>query len=94
MRAFVSQAGVPQGKYSVAFQSRLGRDPWMQPYTDKEIERRARGSETPARDLPGVRFGLPGDAGRDGDARARVLSPRWQRGLDVNPVPERTPGLD
>ena len=42
MRAFVSQAGVPQGKYSIAFQSRLGREPWMQPYTDKEIERLAR----------------------------------------------------
>jgi len=24
--------------YSVSFQSRLGRDPWLQPYTDKTIE--------------------------------------------------------
>jgi ferrochelatase len=32
--AFVKQAGVPQEKYSVAFQSRLGRDPWLKPYTD------------------------------------------------------------
>ena len=32
--AFVRQAGVPAGKYSVAFQSRLGRDPWLRPYTD------------------------------------------------------------
>lgn len=42
VRAFVAQAGVPLTKYSVAFQSRLGRDPWMQPYTDKEIEHLAR----------------------------------------------------
>jgi ferrochelatase len=32
--AFVQKAGVPASKYSVAFQSRLGRDPWLRPYTD------------------------------------------------------------
>jgi protoporphyrin/coproporphyrin ferrochelatase len=32
--AFVKQAGVPAGKYSVSFQSRLGRDSWLMPYTD------------------------------------------------------------
>ncbi|HWN97467.1 MAG TPA: ferrochelatase, partial [Methylomirabilota bacterium] len=41
MQAFAAQAGVPSSKHSIAFQSRLGRDPWMQPYTDKEIERLA-----------------------------------------------------
>jgi protoporphyrin/coproporphyrin ferrochelatase len=35
--AFVQQAGVRQGKYSVSFQSRLGRDPWLKPYTDYEL---------------------------------------------------------
>jgi ferrochelatase len=39
--AFVKQAGVPKGKYSVAFQSRLGRDPWLKPYTDYELPRLA-----------------------------------------------------
>lgn len=39
VRAFVAKAGIPDGKYSVSFQSRLGRDPWLQPYTDKELER-------------------------------------------------------
>lgn len=38
-KAFVHETGVPDGKYSVSFQSRLGRDPWLQPYTDLEIER-------------------------------------------------------
>ncbi len=32
--AFVKLAGVPAGKFSVSFQSRLGRDPWLKPYTD------------------------------------------------------------
>jgi ferrochelatase len=39
---FVKKAGIPEGKYSVAFQSRLGRDPWLKPYTDFELERLAK----------------------------------------------------
>ena len=35
--AFVALAGVPPGKYSVSFQSRLGKDPWLKPYTDFEL---------------------------------------------------------
>ena len=35
--AFARQAGIPREKYSVAFQSRLGRTPWLQPYTDLEL---------------------------------------------------------
>jgi len=35
-------AGVPEGKWSVSFQSRLGRDPWLKPYTDFEFERLAK----------------------------------------------------
>jgi ferrochelatase len=40
-RAFVKLAGVPEGKYSVSFQSRLGKDPWLKPYTDYELPRLA-----------------------------------------------------
>ena len=39
--AFVKQAGVPKDKYSISFQSRLGRDPWLKPYTDYELPRLA-----------------------------------------------------
>ena len=39
--AFVARAGVPKEKHSVAFQSRLGRDPWLKPYTDYELPRLA-----------------------------------------------------
>lgn len=41
-KAFVQQAGVPAEKYSISFQSRLGRDPWLKPYTDHELERLAK----------------------------------------------------
>lgn len=40
--AFVRAANVPAGRWSVAFQSRLGRDAWLQPYTDQELSRLAR----------------------------------------------------
>jgi len=33
---------LPDGKWSVAFQSRLGKDPWLQPFTDVELERLAK----------------------------------------------------
>ncbi len=35
---FVQRAGIPAEKYSVAFQSRLGNDPWLKPYTDFELQ--------------------------------------------------------
>jgi ferrochelatase len=35
--AFVAKASVPKNKYSVSFQSRLGKDPWLKPYTDFEL---------------------------------------------------------
>ena len=42
MKAFIARANVPSQKASIAFQSRLGREPWMQPYTDVELTRLAR----------------------------------------------------
>lgn len=38
-RAFVAKAGIPADKWRVSFQSRLGREPWLEPYTDFELER-------------------------------------------------------
>jgi ferrochelatase len=40
---FVKTARIPEGKWSVSFQSRLGKDPWLKPYTDFEL------AELPAR---------------------------------------------
>ena len=37
-QAFVQAAGIPPSQYSIAFQSRLGRDPWLKPYTDRILE--------------------------------------------------------
>ncbi len=35
----VEYLNLPEGKYSNSFQSRLGGDPWLKPYTDFEFER-------------------------------------------------------
>lgn len=36
------QLKLPEDKHSVSFQSRFGKEPWLEPYTDKEFERLAR----------------------------------------------------
>lgn len=38
VKAFVQRTGLPADKYSVSFQSRLGREPWLTPYTDHVLE--------------------------------------------------------
>lgn len=38
-RLVVEQLGLEEDKYSVTFQSRLGADKWLEPYTDKEINK-------------------------------------------------------
>jgi len=37
-RAFCEAAGLEAEQWHVSFQSRLGRDPWLKPYTDTELE--------------------------------------------------------
>jgi len=41
-RAFAHAAGLHPDRYSLSFQSRLGRDAWLQPYTAEELARLAR----------------------------------------------------
>lgn len=38
--AIAKNLGLREDQYTISFQSRLGRDPWMQPYTDKILEHR------------------------------------------------------
>lgn len=38
-RLFVEQVGIPAGRSSIAFQSRLGQDKWLQPATAGELRR-------------------------------------------------------
>lgn len=36
-RLLVKEMGLKEGKHSLSFQSRLGKDPWIQPYTDEVV---------------------------------------------------------
>jgi ferrochelatase len=38
---FVAAMGIPKEKYMITFQSRLGREPWLSPYTDQTLEQLA-----------------------------------------------------
>ena len=38
-KGIAKELGLKEGSYSNSFQSRLGRDPWLKPYTDFEFER-------------------------------------------------------
>lgn len=37
-RRFAEKVGLEREEWHLAFQSRLGRDPWLKPYTDQELE--------------------------------------------------------
>ncbi|AZE07246.1 ferrochelatase [Pseudomonas chlororaphis] len=41
-RAFAERMGLPDGKWSVSFQSRLGRAKWIEPYTEAHLDELAR----------------------------------------------------
>lgn len=41
-RALVAELGLKEGTYATAFQSRLGRDPWVQPYTEDMVKQLAK----------------------------------------------------
>lgn len=41
-KAVTERLKMNEDKYSIAFQSRLLKDPWLKPYTDQEIERLAK----------------------------------------------------
>ncbi len=38
VEAFVEATGLKKEQYALTFQSRLGREPWLQPYTDQTLE--------------------------------------------------------
>jgi protoporphyrin/coproporphyrin ferrochelatase len=37
-RALAKEMGLKEGEYSTAFQSRLGKDPWLEPYTEDVVQ--------------------------------------------------------
>jgi ferrochelatase len=44
-RALAAELELPEGTYTTAFQSRLGRDPWVQPYTEDKVKELAKSGQ-------------------------------------------------
>jgi len=45
-RLVAAKLGLSEDQYTVCFQSRLGRDPWIKPYTEDVLEELAKSSKT------------------------------------------------
>ena len=93
-RALAKALGLGREHWTLSFQSRLGRTPWIQPYTDEVLPRAPRARRPPARGrVPVVRRGLPRDARGDRHPRARAVARARRRGAGAGPVRERAPGV-
>ena len=44
-RLMAEELNIPEDKYTISFQSRLGRDPWIKPYSDEVIIERAKAGD-------------------------------------------------
>lgn len=92
--AFAERAGLEQGRWSVSFQSRLGRAKWIEPYTDAKLDELVqRGVEAPAGDVSGVRCRLHRDPGGNRHARPRAVHQCRRRGPGADSLPQRPPRL-
>jgi ferrochelatase len=82
-------AGLRAASGLLTFQSRFGKERWLQPYTTATLEALAReGVRTGRRGLPRFRGGLPGDAGGNRDAERRAVPRGRRRGAALHPVPQ------
>jgi ferrochelatase len=72
--AIAEALGIPRGDILLTFQSRFGKERWLQPYTQQDAgSAGARGRAHDRRRLPRLRGGLPGNAGGNrGGERACV----------------------
>jgi ferrochelatase len=43
--AIAAELGLPRDRYTICFQSRLGRDPWTQPYTSEVLKERRKAGD-------------------------------------------------
>ena len=85
---------LPEEKCFSAFQSRLGLDPWLKPYTADTLEKMPdQGIKSSGVDAF-IRVRLPGDARGDGHGKPGDLHGGRRRNLRFHPVPEHQRRLD
>ena len=71
-RLVAEQLGLKDGQWQVCFQSRFGREEWLQPYTD----------------MTRLCQRLPGNPGRDQHAEPGILSRGRRRAVRLHPRPQ------
>jgi ferrochelatase len=73
VRAIANAMGLEESEWLLTYQSRVGREPWLQPYTDMTLQACSGG-------LSRFCGGLPGDAGGNRHAECRAVSGiRWRK---------------
>ena len=79
-RSLAARAGWKDGSYLLSYQSRAGRVPWLQPYTDETLAALARSGAAPCHgDVSRLRCRLPGDDRRNRPGRTRAVPGcRWR----------------
>jgi protoporphyrin/coproporphyrin ferrochelatase len=93
--AFAARAELPSDKWSVSFQSRLGKDPWLRPYTDVTLE------QLPAKGVRKLLVLCPAFVSDcletlEGNRHAwqGQLPAVWRGELHDDSLPERASGVD
>ena len=82
--------GLTNQQYTISFQSRLGRLPWLQPYTDHVLaELPEQRLPTSGRGLPRICRGQPRNPGRNQHAGPGDLHAGRRRNLHAGALPER-----
>ena len=80
-RKIAAGLGLSFEQYTVCFQSRLGKDPWVRPYSDDIIRERAKRRQTLTGVCSGIHERLPGNHSRDRRGVRRIV-PRTRRRED------------
>ncbi len=89
-RLLAEALGLPPSRYRVSFQSRLGRTPWITPYTDHLLtELAAQGIKRIAIVCPSFCSGLSGNPGRNRHPRPRAMARPGRGSFSSFPLPER-----
>ena len=92
-RLLREKLGWPKEKLQVTFQSRFGPEEWLQPYTDKTVEKLGTGRrQAHRRHQSRLCLRLPGDAGGNRRTGGRELPSQRRREVHPYPLSQRQRG--
>ena len=93
-RSFLTACSLPVSKSTIAFQSRLGREPWLRPYTDVTLVNLAtHGVKKLLVICPAFVTDCLETIEEIGLRGRETFLAAWRQGVSVDTVPERPPGV-